>query len=307
MTVSLFFLLALAFIGCASSSPQTDAYLLKNHLISKSYQIENMPFIEQSAGYCGPATLAMALQFSGKNISEQEVAAQVFTPGMKGTLQSDMISASRRQGMLAIPIQGLEALLTEVSSGHPVIVFENLALNWLPQWHYALVFGYDLSQQIVTMHSGPEAFKHWDLRKFERSWKLADYWGLVVLPPGQLSATANELNHAKAAAALEQLGKLDEADISYQVILKRWPESLTAGIGASNIAFTKKNPNEAERILKKTILFHPTSAACWHNLAIALGTNKKTKEAKESAKQALKWATEEEKKSFLANLKPWLD
>lgn len=305
--VRLIFMIALALTGCATSSPQTDVYLLKNPSISKSFKIENMPFIEQAVGYCGPATLAMALQFNGKNISEQDMAAQVFTPGMKGTFQSDMISASRRQGMLAIPIQGLDHLLTEVSSGHPVIVFENLAVSWLPQWHYALVFGYDLTKEIVIMHSGPESFKHWDLRKFERSWKLADYWGLVILPPGQLSATANELSHAKAAAALEQLGKLEEADLSYREILKRWPESLTAGIGASNIAFIKKNPAEAEVILKKTILFHPKSAASWHNLTIALGKNKKPKEAKESAKQALNWATEEEKKSFLTNLKPWLD
>ena len=72
-------------------------------------------------------------------------------------------------------------MLTEIAAGNPVIIFENLALSWLPQWHYALALGYDLQRQEIILHSGHDANFRWDLSKFERSWMLGDYWGLVVL------------------------------------------------------------------------------------------------------------------------------
>lgn len=271
------FLLPLALISCASATPQSESLLSQTSRFPQSSQIEGVPFLQQTTNYCGPATLAMAMNWAGKKVSLEEIAPQVYTPGLKGTLQSDMISASRRQGLMAIPVSGLNALLHEVSAGHPVIVFENLSVSWLPQWHYAIVFGYDLSQEKVLMHSGPEAFKQWDLRKFERSWKLADYWGLVVLPAGGLSATGDELMHVKAAAALEQLGKIEEADQAYQAILGRWPKSLAPLIGRANIAYSKKDFTSAVRFLKQASVDHPQAAVVWHNLAIAQAAHMKGK------------------------------
>ncbi|MNK99810.1 hypothetical protein D3C87_1202250 [compost metagenome] len=190
-----------------------------------------------------------------------------------------MVSASRRQGMMAIPIQDFSNLLNEVAAGNPVIVFENLSVSWLPQWHYAVVFGYDLQEEKVLMHSGSEAFKRWDFRKFERSWQLGDYWGLLVLPPGKLSVTANELAHLKAAAALEQVGKVGEAGLSYQAILKRWPQSLGGLIGAGNVSYQEKDFIKSSEALLLATKYHPQSSAAWHNLSVAqraLGQIKKS-------------------------------
>jgi tetratricopeptide (TPR) repeat protein len=244
----------------------------------------------------------MALNWAGKNISIDEIASQVYTPGVKGTLQSDLISASRRQGLIAIPIEGLSALLTEIAAGHPVIVFENLSVSWLPQWHYAIVFGYDLSQQKVLMHSGPEAFKQWDLRKFERSWKLGQYWGLVVLPPGLLSATAGELAQVRATAALEPIGKLKEAAISYQTILQHWPKSLGANIGLGNIAYAKNESKTALGFFQQATEDHPQSAPAWHNLALAQQAANMKMAAHRAALQALALASVDEKPSYTQDL-----
>lgn len=264
----LFYLFGLS--GCVSSTIQTD-YLLQNHpqSIPSQARVENVPFIHQETGQCGPATLAMMLNFRGKKISVDEISSQVYTPGMKGTLQTDMISAARRQGLVAVPIENMDSLLKEIAHGNPVIVFENLALSWMPQWHYAVVFGYDLSQEAVWMHSGPEENKKWTLKKLERSWKLGDYWGLVLLSPEQLSATATELEHAQAAVGLEQFGKNDEALIAYKTILTRWPESLSALIGLGNVEFNRKNYKQAVIHLKKATQAHPEAESARHNLKIA--------------------------------------
>lgn len=306
MKIVLFLFVALS-IGCVSKTIQTDAFLRENSFAATEKTIDQVPFIEQSAGHCGPATLAMAINWAGLPVSVEQISKQVFTPGMKGSLQTDMISAARRNGLLAIPITGIESLMKELSAGNPVIVFENLALRWLPQWHYAIVFGYDLEKQTVLMHSGPESFKHWDIRKFERSWMLGEYWGLVVLPTDKLSASAGELAQVKAAAALEQLKFIVGAKKSYQNILKRWPQSLGAAIGLANIAFADGESGEAAHLLEQAIKYHPQASVAWHNLAIAQGTLKRKKSAKKSSERAIELATESNKIIYKQTLRAWLD
>lgn len=255
--------------GCVSKTVQTDALLTSNPNIKNYTRIANVPFINQQAHECGPATLTMAMNWAGKMVTVDQIIDQVYTPEMKGTLQSDLVSASRRNGLMAIPIQGLSTLLAEINDGHPVVVFENLALSWLPQWHYAVVFGYDLSKEVVIMHSGPEAYKNWDMRKFERSWMLADYWGLVVLPAGQISKNSTEFANAVAAAGLEQAGQYQAAEKSYVAILKKWPDSLTAAVGIANIAFKNNEFKKAVRYLRQAANYHPQSSIVSHNLAVA--------------------------------------
>ena len=282
------YLILILTAGCAAKTVQVDRLLRTPLPISEQQEIVGVPFIEQSAGHCGPATLAMTMAWAGQPADINLLVSQVYTPGMQGSLQTDMLTASRRNGMMAIPIQGFSSLLTEVSAGNPVIVFENLAVSWLPQWHYAVVFGYDLPKEIVLMHSGPEAFKKWDLRKFERSWQLGDYWGLLVLPPGKLSATASELDHLKAAAALEQVGKNLAAGISYQAILSRWPQSLGALIGSANVSYAAKDYAKSVESLLLATKYHPESAAAWNNLSVAqlaLGQKKKSEASAEISKK----------------------
>lgn len=292
--------------GCASTTPQVDSLSLHS-LVPQKVEISNVPFIEQSAGHCGPATLTMALQWAGNNVPLSTVTSQVYTPGMKGSLQTDMISGARRQGMMALPVTGVQNLLREVRAGHPVIVFENLALSWLPQWHYAIVYGFDPTSEEVIMHSGPEAGKHWDIRKFERSWKLGDYWGLVVLPPGQLSVTASERAHVTAAAALESVGKSAEAEKAYRSILARWPQSLAAYVGLGNIHFSRKQYSEAINNLQKATALQPESAVAWYNLTMAQAALGQTTAARKSAKQALRWVAPESKDLYTKNLQSFLD
>jgi tetratricopeptide (TPR) repeat protein len=225
---------------------------------------------------------------------------------MDGSLQTDLISSSRRQGMLAIPIEGLNALIREVAAGHPVIVFENLGLSWLPKWHYALVYGYDLPSRELILHSGPYAHHHLGIEDFEKSWSLANDWGLVVLQPDQLSATANEIAHVKAAAGLEQAGHKEPAQIAYRKILQKWPQSLGARIGLANLAFENGDCQTAVEILTETTQDHPTSSFVWHNLAIAQGRCQMKQQAQQSAIRAISLCPANAKDSYRQNLQEWL-
>lgn len=269
LKISLIFILTFLLLGCVTPARQTENLLLKPGALPVFYQIQQVTFVDQTVGYCGPATLTMAMRWAGLDISIDEVASQVYTPGMKGSLQSDLVSASRRHGLMAIPIHKLSALLAEIAAGHPVIIFENLGLSWAPNWHYALVLGYDLKKQEIIMHSGHEAFYHWDMRKFERSWMLGDYWGLVVLPAGELAVSADELTNVSSAVGLEQAEKYKEAEKSYRKILDKWPTSLVALIGLANLTYYNGHRNETLILLQRALRYHPKSAAARHNLTVA--------------------------------------
>jgi predicted Zn-dependent protease len=193
-----------------------------------------------------------------------------------------------------------------VAAGHPVIVFENVGLSWAPQWHYALVYGYDLPSRELILHSGPYAHHHLGIHDFEKSWELANEWGLVVLQPGELSATANEIAHVKAAAGLEQAKQVESAKISYQKILEKWPHSLGARMGSANLAFENGDCSQAVQILSETAKEHPTSPFVWHNLAIAQGKCQMKKQAQASAEEAMRLCPANAKETYRNNLQDWL-
>jgi tetratricopeptide (TPR) repeat protein len=293
-------------VSCATTTKQTNA-LFKNHQdLPEKAKLSDVPFIKQAKDHCGPATMSMVLSNAGKNIPLETLNSQMFTKGMDGTFQSEMISVARRNGMMALQIHDLKSLLQEIASGNPVIVFQNLGFSFYPHWHYAVALGYDLSGPDIILHSGPDKLNQSDMRLFERSWKLAGHWGLLILRPDQLSATGNELTHAGAAAMLEQLGKLDEALIAYETIQKRWPRSLTALMGAGNVLYTQRKFLLAVQSFKLATKFHPQSAMGWHNLAIAQGDAGLRSDAHRSSEKAMELVSAKDRNAYAESLRDYL-
>jgi tetratricopeptide (TPR) repeat protein len=253
-------------VACATGQLQSEK--IRNTLppISDSKEILNVPFVEQDRNECGPATLTMVLRFYNKDVHVDDLLASTYSPKKNGTLQSDLIGAARRQGMMAIVVRNFPSALMEVDAGNPIIVFENLGLSWYPQWHYAVLHGYNLNQKTVTLHSGPNADIKENITEFEKSWRGGDYWSLLVFQPEQLAASASELDHIASASALEEISHLKAAETAYSSILQRWPESLGAHIGLGNIYFKKKDYKRAVNILEAALKKHPHSKIAQHNL-----------------------------------------
>jgi tetratricopeptide (TPR) repeat protein len=263
---SLLCLVFLMFLNACASSPQTKALLDQSGDLPSTYQIQNVPFVEQSENYCGPATLAMVAGFAGLNTSLDALGPMMFTPGKKGTLQSDFVGAARRLGFVAIQVYSLRALLTEVSHDHPVVVLENLGSSANPIWHYAVLHGYDLSREELTFHSGPDQNFKLELSQFERVWKGSDDWALVVLKPGLLPVTASQPATLAAASALERIEKPEAARLVYQSILEKWPDLVGAHFGLGNTEATLKNYRASAKHFEEASKLAPESAAIWNNL-----------------------------------------
>jgi hypothetical protein len=292
----IFLCVLILFGGCATRTFNFSG-------LAKKARVSSVPFHSQKKNYCGPATLAMAMNHRKKMITVDELASQMMTPLPGGTYQTDMITASRRNGMMAVKVNDLHSMMKEVESGNPVIVFQNLALAKLPRWHYALVTGYDLKTKDLILHSGNDKNLKTNIGIFEYTWSLGKYWGLVILNPGELSATGSELEHMTAASGLEAVGKIAEAEVSYRSIIEHWPDSLSARIGLANIHYNRSEFAEAVVYLTAATIKHPTSSIAWHNLAIAQKAARMQHEALESSMKALSLADASVKAQYQESLK----
>ena len=279
-------LLLLALVACAT--PQTESLLDNPTAVPRRAEVEGVPFFPQQEYYCGPAALATVLSWSGLPVTQDEGAAQVYTPGREGTLRSDMVAAARRNGRLAVPVDRLASLTAELAAGHPVVVFQNLGLDWFPVWHYAVAIGYDLDAGHLILRSGLEPRRVMPLRTFERTWARGDHWALVVLPPGKIPVSADEMTVLRAATGLEQAGRLREAAAAYAAIAERWPDSLEASIGLGNVAYGAGDLEAAEDAFRSAIRRHPDAAAAWNNLAHVLGEQGRRAEAVAAARRAVR-------------------
>ena len=233
-------------------------------------EISSVPFYPQEAYQCGPAALAMVLQWTQADVRLQELISEVYTPARQGSLQPALISAARRRSRLAYGIESFEALLQELAAGHPVIVLQNLGLHWFPRWHYAVVIGYDLKKTAVILHSGREGRRQVNWSLFVRTWQRADYWGLAVLPVWELPASADEKSYLNAVLGLEEAGQWEGAVTAYSKALEQWPDSIGALMGQGNSLYALGNLAGAERAFRRAIQANPQNGAAFNNLAHVL-------------------------------------
>lgn len=250
-------------------------------------ELTDVPFFPQEAHFCGPAALAMALAWSGLPVTQADVADQVFTPGRGGTLRSDVLAAARRNGRIAVPLTRLDDILAEIAAGHPVIVFQNLAVEWFPQWHFAVAIGYDLERGQIILHSGRQIRRVTPLKTFARTWERGERWALVVLPPGDLPSSAGQDPILQAAAGLERVGRHGDATTAYAAILDRWPDSIGGYVGLGNARYALGDMTGAAAALRAAIGDHPQLPMLWNNLAYVLAEQDRLDDAIAAAEEAV--------------------
>jgi tetratricopeptide (TPR) repeat protein len=272
-------------VSCARFNHELNSLSVSE--LPGSMEIPSVPFYPQEAYQCGPAAMAMVLQWTKVNVSPQDLIPKVFVPAKKGSLQPALLSAARRYNRLAYPIKGVEALLKELAAGHPVIVLQNFGLQWFPRWHYSVPIGYNLAKDIFILHSGKEARRRMSWTLFMRAWKRADYWGLVVLPSGQLPASADEQSYLRAVLGLEQARQFKGATVAYTAALERWHSSLGALMGLGNCRYALGDLIGAELAFRHAADVHPRSGASFNNLAHVLAEQGRYAEALQMAIRAV--------------------
>jgi hypothetical protein len=151
----------------------------------------DVPFIAQKSYACGPASVAMVLRYHGVSADADAIAARFFTTALEGTFTVDLLIAASDAGMEAHWVSAdLATLRAEIDAGRPAVVFVNLALNPIPQRHFAVAVGYLTyrGKDYLVLHSGANAYQMEPEAKFAREWKRTANNMMTVRPAGATPA-----------------------------------------------------------------------------------------------------------------------
>ena len=268
-------LLALAAVfllaGCATAPQSAGLASAPPADLPPRIELDETPFFPQEQYQCGPAALATVLNARGVDASLDALVDEVYIPARQGSLQAEMRAAARARGLVAYRLEPeLEAILREVAAGNPVVVFQNLGLSVLPEWHFAVVIGYDLEAEELILRSGPIQRHVNSFARFERTWARGERWAFLVTAPDELPATATELRWLRGVHELEQIGSLEAAATGYHTAMQQWPDEPISYIGHANVAFARGDLDTAGESLHALIARDPQRHEAWNNLAHVL-------------------------------------
>ena len=256
-------------------------------------ELDSVPFFPQADYQCGPAALATVLSHTGVDTSAEALVPQVYLPGREGSLQPELLAASRRARRIPWQLEGgIEALFAELAAGNPVLVLQNLGVAALPVWHYAVVIGFEPDTRRVILRSGREKRREEPWGRFLASWNRGELWAMVALPPEQLPASWTDpgaLSRALAsqeaslpkglaaktweaarerwpeasaplfgsANALQASGRHTEAAARYQLLLQREPEHLSARNNFADLLLREGCPGAARAVIEPALAARP--------------------------------------------------
>lgn len=262
---------ALALVGCASQGVRLAGTPALSDAKTR-VELTGTPFYPQQDLQCGPAAVATVLGAAGLSVEADALVPEVYTPGLSGSLQPELLSAIRRRGLLAYELSPtLDALGAELVAGRPVLVLQNLGLDVLPAWHYAVVIGADPSAEQLLLRSGEERRLPTPTGKFMRTWDKADRWAVVVLQPGDLPVDPQPDRYHRAVMGLETSGRHAEAARAWQAALGVWPDDRVALFGLGNAVYALGDFAGARAAWERYVILKPDDPPGRNNLAVVLG------------------------------------
>jgi hypothetical protein len=234
-------------------------------------ELSGVPFFPQTVHECGPAALATVLNYSAAPATPEELAHEVYIPGRQGSLQIEMLAATRRHGRLPYVIEPhLDTLRAELAAGLPILVLQDLGALWIHRWHYAVVVGYEPATDMLILRSGTERRRLESVDRFIYSWERAGRWGMLVLPAGVLPATATPDRYVKALN--DAAGRIPAGDVTvdFDAAVLRWGDSPVLLFAAANNAYASGDLANAETLYRRLLALDPDQVAARNNLATLL-------------------------------------
>lgn len=257
--------------GCAAT-PQSNA-LTRNIAAPFAIptELSRTPFFAQKEYQCGPAALATVMQAQGVEVTPDALKDEVYLPKRKGSLQIEMITATRRHNLLPYILRPqLSEVLSEINAGRPVLVLQNLGVSWYQEWHYAVIIGYNLQEGKLILRSGTIKRYVMSIYTFERTWQRSHSWAMVTLKPGELPTRPDEWRYMQAVVGFEQTRNWQLLETLYRTGLQQWPASSDLHMGYGNVLYLQHR-REAAAEQYRTVLQHdPEFAPAHNNLAQVL-------------------------------------
>lgn len=265
--------------GCTLKDPLPSG----SHYVSSNLSV---PFIPPRSKLCGSTSIEMVSSYWQSKtsyipqLSVKELDGLTLIPAKGGTLQIELVSSARANGLIVYPLEPtFEALFSELSESHPVIVLVNRSFSWHPLWHYAPVTGFDGEKRTILSHFSDQQNEAISIGTFAALWKRSNNWGVVLLPPGELPASASSKTFLRAVYEFEKTGKVREAIVAYKSAFARWPQDPDILFALANACYNLSNLSEAEENYRKLLTLNPSHLLAINNLAVLLCRTGRSDEA----------------------------
>lgn len=233
-------------------------------------ELAAVPFYPQEEYQCGPAALATVLAFAGVATTPEALLPEVYVPARRGSLQADLIGATRRHGRVPWLLDGSpQELDAQLGEGRPVLVLQNFGSRSRPLWHYAVVVGRE-ADGAYLLRSGVTQRQRLPARRFLATWSRGDTWALVLLQPGEVPANATPRRYADAVAGLLAADRTAESLAAAQSGTARWPDDTTLLLARSEAELASGDARAAESSLAAALKRAPGDVAARNNYALLL-------------------------------------
>lgn len=162
----------------------------------------DVPFVRQDKNLCGAACVSMIMQYwmlrgslvaPPSDADPVQIAARLYPREARGIRGSEIIQYLKDHGFLPYLFQGtLSDLAHHVERGRPLMVCVQPGRRH-SQRHYLVVVGISPAERLVLVND-PARRKLMKLSQvqFETSWKAAENWTLLILPPSTEQSERNQ-------------------------------------------------------------------------------------------------------------------
>jgi len=143
--------------------------------------VPGVPYLAQKGNYCGPASVSMLIGFWGLKMTQDQVAAQIYT-GVAGTPPQVIEEFANQHGFRAVTFEGsVETWKRLLDAGVPILWLKML---YRGGGHYVVVTGYDDTLDEFIVHNPHEATERMvSYLGIDDDWALPSLRRSIVLVP----------------------------------------------------------------------------------------------------------------------------
>lgn len=280
----------LLLLSACSNLPLQSTAILNNPpgAYLQPIELSNTAFFSQKEFQCGPAALATLLHEQNIAIKPATLVDKVYVPSLKGSLQVEMLATARQYQLIPYVLdKNITSLLTEIKAGNPVLVLQNLGLDWAPSWHYAVVIGYNLQENQIILRSGTIKRHVNSFELFERTWRRSKYWAMLALPASRIPASAKAHPYLQAIHSQEKLGRITLANTAYRAAKQRWPNNKQVLMALGNNYYALDKKQWALKTFRTITEKWPDYSPALNNVAHLLLEQKRYRQARAYARRAI--------------------
>jgi len=143
--------------------------------------IQDVPFVKQKYRFCGPAALTSVMRYYGHDIDQDDIADEVYTPELRGSLISDMNHYAESEGLRAVTEnESLDKVVMLIEQNVPVILLVDKGRLGVNIQHYYVVYGHDSDTESFIIHDGIKNGRVISRAKLDAQWKKMNRLMLVI-------------------------------------------------------------------------------------------------------------------------------